>query len=157
MNQIGLPEAYDDEDEQIAVSVSGLLEDNELTEEEHELECDSMMIAQDINDEEAIQAIEMIDNGIEEQPLNEIPDQQPWSGFKLVGDNIDKNFRRRFQRVEYQTRSFHYFHSYAVLDRVNYSSLPDIQRDEIRVHELTPNEADVQEMKETLIILVTRY
>ena len=28
LNQIGLPEAYNDEDEQIAVSVSGLLEDN---------------------------------------------------------------------------------------------------------------------------------
>lgn len=97
------------------------------------IQCDSM-IAEDINDEEAIQAIEMIDVEMEEQPLDDIPNQQLWSGFKLVGDNIDRNFRRRFQCVEYQTRSFHYFHSYAVLDRVNYSSLPDTQREEIRVN-----------------------
>ena len=50
------------------------------------------MIVQDINNEEAIQAIETIDNRIEEQHVDEIPNQQPWSGFKLVGDNIDKNF-----------------------------------------------------------------
>ena len=85
MNQIGLLEAYDDEDEQIEVSVSGAVEGNEvIAEEEHELECDSM-IAEDINDEEAIQAIEMIDVEMEEQPLDDIPNQQLWSGFKLVG------------------------------------------------------------------------
>ena len=31
--------------------------------------------------------------------------------YKVVGDNIDKNFRRSHQRKECQTRSFHYFHS----------------------------------------------
>ena len=36
--------------------------------------------------------------------------------YKVVGDNIDKNFSRSHQRIERQTRSFHYFHSYAVLD-----------------------------------------
>jgi L1 cell adhesion molecule like protein len=41
-----------------------------------------------------------------------------WNGFKIVGDNIDKNFRRTYQRIDRQTRSCHYYHSYAVLDRV---------------------------------------
>ena len=43
-------------------------------------------------------------------------------GFKTVGDNIDKNLCRSFQRIDYQTRSFHYFHSYAVLETA--SDLP---------------------------------
>lgn len=51
---------------------------------------------------------------------------QKWTGFRIVGDNVDKNFRRSFQRVDYTTRSFHYFHSYAVLDRVDFSGLSDI-------------------------------
>ena len=32
----------------------------------------------------------------------------PWDGFKIVGDNIDKNIRPSFQRCNYQTKSFHY-------------------------------------------------
>uniref|UniRef100_A0A1X7V3V8 Uncharacterized protein n=1 Tax=Amphimedon queenslandica TaxID=400682 RepID=A0A1X7V3V8_AMPQE len=67
MNQIGLLEAYDDEDKQIEVSVSGAVEGNEHAAEEHELECDSV-IYDDINDEEAVQAIEMINVEMKEGP-----------------------------------------------------------------------------------------
>jgi len=41
-----------------------------------------------------------------------------WSGFKIVGDNIDKNLRRSYQRCDRQTVSLHYFHSCAVGDRI---------------------------------------
>ena len=36
---------------------------------------------------------------------------RPWYGFKLVGDNIDKNVRPRHQTLQRQTQSFHYFNS----------------------------------------------
>lgn len=49
-----------------------------------------------------------------------------WTGFKIVGDNIDKNIRPSFQRVNHQTVSLHYFHSCAVSDRINLLSLSDI-------------------------------
>ena len=49
-----------------------------------------------------------------------------WKGFKLVGDNIDKNVRRRHQTVEKQTQSLHYFHYYAVKDRVDLTEFDDI-------------------------------
>ena len=41
--------------------------------------------------------------------------------YKLVGDNIDKNVRPRDMQSDHQTRSLHYFHTYAVCDRVDIS------------------------------------
>ena len=32
--------------------------------------------------------------------------RKSWKGFKIVGDNIDKNFRHSFQRMDFQTRYF---------------------------------------------------
>ena len=45
-------------------------------------------------------------------------------GFAIVGYNIDKNVRPSYQREDRKTQSLHYFHSYAVKDRVDISSLP---------------------------------
>ena len=42
-----------------------------------------------------------------------------WYGYKLIGDNIDKNVKPRNMTSDNQTVSLHYFHSYSVLDRVN--------------------------------------
>ena len=50
-----------------------------------------------------------------------------WVGFKIVGDNIDKNVRPRHQTLEAGTRSLHYFHAFAALDRVNLSGLSEQQ------------------------------
>jgi L1 cell adhesion molecule like protein len=50
-----------------------------------------------------------------------------WSGFKIVGDNLDKNFRRSYQRLERQTVSHHYFHMYAVKDRVDLCQASDLR------------------------------
>ena len=46
--------------------------------------------------------------------------------FKLVGDNIDKEVQPRDMRDEHQMRSLHYFHSYAVCDRINVADVSDI-------------------------------
>jgi len=43
------------------------------------------------------------------------------NGFKLVGDNIDKNYRRSFHHIDKNTTSIHYFHHYAVRDRIDLS------------------------------------
>ena len=42
--------------------------------------------------------------------------------FKLVGDNIDKNINPQDVRLDSQTVSLHYFHSYAVRDRIDMSN-----------------------------------
>ena len=41
----------------------------------------------------------------------------------IVGDNVDKNVTPRDMRVGNQVKSLHYFHSYAVHDRVSLGSL----------------------------------
>ena len=43
---------------------------------------------------------------------------QVWHGYKLVGDNIDRNVHPAFERKEHMTCSLHYFHSYGVLDEL---------------------------------------
>ena len=47
--------------------------------------------------------------------------------YKLVGDNLDKSVKARYMRIGgSRNQSLHYFHSFAVLDRVDFSGLPDI-------------------------------
>ena len=43
--------------------------------------------------------------------------------YKIVGDNIDKNIRASFQRIDHQTKSIHYFHTFAAKDRIDFSNL----------------------------------
>ena len=52
---------------------------------------------------------------------HQLPDKRSsWSGFKLVGDNIDKTVKPRDMRLSHQSSSLHYFHVYAVKDRVDF-------------------------------------
>ena len=45
--------------------------------------------------------------------------------FKIVGDNVDKNVKKRYLRVDQQNASLHFFHAFAVRDRIDFSHLPD--------------------------------
>jgi len=45
-----------------------------------------------------------------------VGDQTQWSGFKIVMDNIDKNFRPSYQRVDHQTKSLQCVHMFASKD-----------------------------------------
>lgn len=48
----------------------------------------------------------------------------PISGFKLVGDSIDFTVNARYVRVNgRQNQSLHYFHYFAILDRIDFSGL----------------------------------
>jgi len=75
-----------------------------------------------------------------------------WAGFKIVGDNVDKNLRPSFQRIDYQTVSLHYFqfviglifHHYQMLCPIN----PDI---------LLPSATDLDLLKQEFEVLVARY
>ncbi len=44
---------------------------------------------------------------------------------RIVGDNIDKNVKPRDVRMDSQTVSLHYYHSYALRDRIDLSSFDD--------------------------------
>ena len=58
-------------------------------------------------------------------PSSQPPVSSP-THYRLCGDNIDKTVRQRYLRSDsYHSSSLHYFHSYAVKDRVNCFSLSD--------------------------------
>ena len=44
--------------------------------------------------------------------------------YKIVGDNIDFNIVPRYMRIDHKLNSLHYFHSYAVCDRIGVENLP---------------------------------
>ena len=81
-----------------------------------------------------------------------------WRGFKMVGDNVDKLFKSSFQRIDRAKQSLHYFHAYAVLDRVDFSGLSDSPKHMmIDVNTLLPNADDLEMMKTNFEVLVSRY
>ena len=45
--------------------------------------------------------------------------------YVFTGDNIDKNVTPRDMRMDYQTKSLHYFHVYAVLNRIDITGLSE--------------------------------
>ena len=80
-----------------------------------------------------------------------------WNGFKLVGDNIDKNYRPSFHRLDKKTTSIHYFHFYAVQDRIDLSSCSDTPRtDPIDVKQLLVDTKDIAKLHDDAIILISR-
>ena len=80
--------------------------------------------------------------------------------FKLVGDNIDKTVKPRDMRIDNQTQSLHYFHAYAVKDRIDVShmedqpSLPSLESVDIAT--ILPTEQDHKAMKELFSIHIAR-
>ena len=125
--------------------------------------------SQDINRSEVPEEDSECVERVEDQPaINQVnPAQQNvvngeqsiaiWNGFKLVGDNIDKNFHSSFHRIHMKTTSIHYFHFYAVRDRINFSSVSDAPRsDPIDVTRLLVNLTDVTQFNDDAIVLISR-
>ena len=76
--------------------------------------------------------------------------------FKIVGDNIDKNFRQSYQRINHQTRSFHYFHSYALLERIDLCGLSDLPSSGIIIlPSILSNKDDVESLKHSFRIFIS--
>ena len=70
--------------------------------------------------------------------------------YKLVGDNIDKNITPRDMRSDHQTRSFHFFHTYAVRDRIDLSGFSEsCEKAEVFIADkLLPSQNDKKEIIE---------
>lgn len=86
--------------------------------------------------------------------------EQPiWHGFKLVGDNIDKNVRRRHQTIDRSTQSLHYFNTFAVEDRIDFSGLselrPNISLNDMSPEQLLPSHDDLSNLLANLGVLVS--
>ena len=63
-------------------------------------------------------------------------------------------------RVDHQTKSFHYFHSYAVHDRIDLSEysngIPDIDVESLPLTTFLPSLNDCKKLRENYIISVSR-
>ena len=68
--------------------------------------------------------------------------------YVIVGDNLDENIRPRHMTSDHQTQSVHYFHCYAVQDRVDFHHLSndepmgDVSKLELSCFLPTVNESD---------------
>lgn len=86
------------------------------------------------------------------------PQANMWFGYKFVGDNIDKSIKPSLQRHKLRGQSLHFFHGYAVRDRVDLSKLsdkpPPFSTPEPSV--FLPSPDDLSCLREELEILVSR-
>ena len=84
----------------------------------------------------------------------------PTCYFKLVGDNIDKNVKPRYMRSDNQTKSLHYFHVYAVEDRVNSNQMSNqmhmIDPKMVDLDMLLPSNDDGKIMETNFCTLISR-
>ena len=130
----------------------------EPTEEVQEDEIDEQSNEHDLD-------FDIEDFHIDVDPINCLPpdcqviDLPAAWGFKIMGDNIDKNLRQSYQRCDRQTVSLHYFHSCAVGDRIDFSHLSDIAPESVVIDPATilPNNNDLDAIKKELQVLVSRY
>lgn len=83
-----------------------------------------------------------------------------WLGFKIIGDNLDRNIKPRHQRFDRQTRSLHFFNSYAVLDRCNFAALSDeveaVQQPAFDISLFLPDDNDLKEITHNFSIIIGR-
>ena len=80
------------------------------------------------------------------------------TGFGMVGDNVDQNVRPSFQRGDMQTESWHCFHSYAVVDRVDISHLSDEpSATVVSPDSVLPNSSDLVKLYGEFEVFILRY
>ena len=82
-----------------------------------------------------------------------------WVGYKFVGNNIDKNTKPRYQRHENRGKSLHYFHGYAVRDRLDLSALSNLCPPPCSpaLPVFLPSESDLHLLKGDFKTLISRY
>lgn len=82
--------------------------------------------------------------------------------YKLVGDNIDKHVHPRDMRMDCQSRSFHYFETYAVRDSLDLTDVGDMQVipytciNDIQLDLILPSSNDKKHLLNNYAILFTQ-
>ena len=143
----GVTEADDDDDDDSHSSEESNGDDSEELEGEVPLERDSdvMELEMEINMNEDFADEESVLNQLSSVSFGgDVHVCEGWNRYKLVGDNVDKNVHPSFQRGESATRSLHYFHTYAVFDRINLSGVSDNPSSKpIQLQKLLPSLSDI--------------
>ena len=86
-----------------------------------------------------------------------------WNGFRIIGDNLAKNIKPRFLRVDHHSQSLHFFHLFALKDRINLSGFSNepnqyfgVQTEELPFENLLPSTTDYQSLISNFDVLVAR-
>ena len=94
---------------------------------------------------------------------NSTPPNEVWNGYKLCGDNLDMNIKRRHVRIDRQTESLHFFHYYGIKDRIFLSNasdaVPALAHEDVsnlHVELLLPSVSDYQSLYHHFSVLITR-
>lgn len=78
----------------------------------------------------------------------------------IVGDNFDKSVIPRHMTMEHQRKSLHYFHSYAVLNRIDFSGLssskPVGDISDLTLSSYLPDAADCAKLCENYSVILAR-
>lgn len=107
----------------------------------------------------------LIDNEPSQLVCDEVEqddDSDAWMGYKIVGDNLDFNVKPRYRRIDTETQSLHFFHYYAVKDRINLAGVSDqnayadVPSSSLPVDTLLPSSSDQQSILHNFGILVGR-
>jgi len=79
-------------------------------------------------------------------------------GFKLVGDNVDKDVKPRHMRINHQTKSLHYFNVLAVQDRIPTFHLSEerMSTPSLEVNDFILTNDDYTALKNYFAILISR-
>ena len=82
-------------------------------------------------------------------------------GYRICGDNIDKTVRPRFMRSDRKNTSLHYFHAYAVQNRIDVSALSDsieskTYNPESIANMIIPSMSDDKLLRENIAALISR-
>ena len=92
-----------------------------------------------------------------------LPIQMKHNGFRLCGDNLDKNVDRHHLRSDKRNQSLHYFHAYAVENRIDVSQLSDVCPNiseitdiENAAKSMLPKHRDDLFIKENIAVLISR-
>ena len=117
-------------------------------------ECEASSFEED--DEEAVmEDVDELSDIQEPQSMNET---SRCPGFVIVIDNVDMNVRRSDQRIGRTTRSYHFCHGYAVLNRVDSAKLEDRRPSGVlSVDQILPTDAEIGSILDECTILIERY
>ena len=83
-------------------------------------------------------------------------------GYKIVGDNLDKTVKARYMRDGARNQSLHYFHYFAIKNRVDLSELPDVHPQtcipspELKAIMMLPSVEDDKDLRRLFAVHVSR-
>ena len=102
----------------------------------------------------------MSETSVEDPALDATTSNPLLTYYKLVGDNIDKDVRPHNMRIDHQTQSLHYFHTYGMADRVDFSNVSDkpksVDVNAVNLQDLLPDENDDTQLLSDFAILALR-